>query len=409
MKTSMPLIRVPWAIYIAACLALLAGNGSLACSVPVFRYALERFPADAYRIVVYYRGSLPERAKTAVDTLKRLASQPGPAPNIELKTVDLDSPSHPAAVERIDSENAVRPEWTPPKDSKLPWLAVMLPGDSSGPLLSSPLEIQDLPRLVDSPARRELVKRLTGGETAVFLLVKSGRKEEDAKTAKLLTTAFERMQKELKVPVDDGTVKLRSTLPVRIAFSALAIRRDDPAEALLVKTVEFAWKQSNPDQKEDGGPIVCPVFGRGRILGASSGKYLSQQNIEDAGQFLCGPCACSLKGEIPGADLLLTADWEALLENRVVQEDLPALRSLGALADAARAAAVSQASASQAEDAPLTQAISAPQESNAGPRSPGLAAGMLPMFVGGIMGTLTLVVLILGGWMWIIKRNRGSV
>ena len=70
----------------------------------------------------------------------------------------------------------------------------------------------------------------------MFLLLESGRKDEDAKTAKLLTTTIAKMQKDLELPADDGTGRPQSDLPLRIALSVLAVRRDDPAEVLLVKS-----------------------------------------------------------------------------------------------------------------------------------------------------------------------------
>ena len=309
-----------------------------ACSVPVFRYALERFQADPYCFTVYYRGSLTGQAKAAVDALQRIGADSGPAANFDVKTVDLAAPPQPAAKDTAAKDtvakDGAKPDetaeaWTPPKNAKLPWLAVTLPGDDSTPLWSAPLEIQDLPRLVDSPVRRQIVKRLLGGESAVFLVLESGRKEEDARIAKLLAATIQKMQKDLELPPDDGTGRPQSELPLRIAFSVLTVRRDDPAEVLLVKTMESTLEQSKAKNKAEGGAIICPIFGRGRILAAVSGQDVTAEKLEAACQFLCGACACTLKGELSGTDLLLTADWDALLENRVVRDDPPALRSLG--------------------------------------------------------------------------------
>ena len=292
-----------------------------------------------------------------------------------------------------------KPAWTPPKTAKLPWLAVTLPGDDASPLWSAPLEIQDLPRLVDSPARRQIVKRLLGGESAVFLLLESGRKEEDAKIAKLLTTTIAKMQKDLALPADDGTGRPQSDLPLRIAFSVLAVRRDDPAEALLVKIVESALEQSNPKKRKEASGRSSARSSAGDASWARSpGKDLTAETIEAACQFLCGACACTLKGELAGTDLLLTADWDALLENRVVRDDPPALRSLGALAEAARAAAVAPAAAG-----PIAQAASAPRRA-ARPARPRLPPARCRRCSAWLLATLAAVigvVLIAAGLMWI--------
>jgi len=389
------------AICLAAGFVSLAGNASFACSVPVFRYALERFQADPYRFTVYYRGSLTGQAKAAVDALQRLCNDSGPTANFDLKTIDLDAPPRAAAKDSENPDEAAEPAWTPPKNVKLPWLAVTLSSDDSVPLWSAPLDIRDLPGLVDSPARRQIVKRLLGGESAVFLLLESGRKDEDAKIAKLLTTAIVKMQKDLELPPDDGTGRPQSTLPLRIAFSVLAVRRDDPAETLLVKTVESALEQSK-SKKDEGGPIVCPIFGRGRILGAVAGQAVTAEAIESAGQFLCGACACTLKGELSGTDLLLTADWDALLENRVVRDDPPALRSLGALAAAASAAAIPRAAAG-----PIAETVSAPPEPQAAAAALGGGTSGVLRVVAGTLAVLIGAILIAVGVMRIAKRRRG--
>ena len=36
---------------------------ALPCNIPVFRYALERWPSDDYQLVVYHKGPLPEQAE----------------------------------------------------------------------------------------------------------------------------------------------------------------------------------------------------------------------------------------------------------------------------------------------------------------------------------------------------------
>ncbi len=43
-----------------------------ACSVPVFRYALENWYADPYRVLVFHRGPLSAESQAAVDFLNRV-------------------------------------------------------------------------------------------------------------------------------------------------------------------------------------------------------------------------------------------------------------------------------------------------------------------------------------------------
>src|SRR5262245_38291292 len=57
-----------------------------ACSVPVFRYALEQWPPSPYSLVVYHKGPL---SKTDRATVQQIADASRRA-NVKVTTVDLD-------------------------------------------------------------------------------------------------------------------------------------------------------------------------------------------------------------------------------------------------------------------------------------------------------------------------------
>ncbi|HEY7425207.1 MAG TPA: hypothetical protein VH682_13330, partial [Gemmataceae bacterium] len=74
-------------------------------------------------------------------------------------------------------------------------------------------------------------------------------------------------------------------------------------------------------------PMVFPVFGRGRALEGLIGKGINADTIENAAQFLCGACSCLIKRLNPGVDLLIAADWDAVIEDRdAVQPTMPSLK-----------------------------------------------------------------------------------
>ncbi|MCY3021656.1 MAG: hypothetical protein NTW87_21800 [Planctomycetota bacterium] len=155
-------------------LPLLAGALSLvstpteACSIPVFRYALERFQADPYRAVVFHRGPLTPQEKELADALKALTEGQGAQANAEVEFVDLAAAT----------DAARKPEWTPPEGTALPWLVLTYPdGPLSSPAWAGPFKADALRGLFDSPARREIAARLLKkGESAVFVLLESGQK-----------------------------------------------------------------------------------------------------------------------------------------------------------------------------------------------------------------------------------------
>ena len=57
---------------IVAAIALLAASAIVyACSVPVFRYALERWQPDMFQALVLYKGELSEEQKKSLEAFDR--------------------------------------------------------------------------------------------------------------------------------------------------------------------------------------------------------------------------------------------------------------------------------------------------------------------------------------------------
>jgi hypothetical protein len=168
--------------------------------------------------------------------------------------------------------------------------------------------------LIDSPARREIARRLQKGDSVVWLMLPGSDPKKNEAAAERLQAQLKKLEKSIPLPVDEGkeTVKLLSELPLRVAFSILPIARTDPAEKLFVQMLLHTEK-GLADQK---GPMVWPVFGRGRALDVLVGEGINHDTIEEAARFLCGACSCQVKQLNPGIDLLLAADWDSVLENR---------------------------------------------------------------------------------------------
>src|SRR3954447_11894582 len=72
-----------YAAWMTVLCALFAAGQARACSVPVFRYALERWKPSRHPAHVFHRGPLSEAEKAT------LAKLDGPA-NVEVIPVDLD-------------------------------------------------------------------------------------------------------------------------------------------------------------------------------------------------------------------------------------------------------------------------------------------------------------------------------
>jgi hypothetical protein len=369
-----------------------------ACNVPVFRYALERFQSDPFDFVIYHRGPLGTEAKAAVDAMQKLASDSSAALQLQVRLVDLAAPAKPAAPPDPKAAPASKPPADapppspqPPAGAVLPWLMVVPPGDEqASPLWSGPFRAADLQALLDSPARRTLAERLLKGDSAVFVLLESGRRAADEAAEQLLRKTLAGMEKSLQLPPQDDDAgnpdnQIRSKVPLRIAFSVLKVSRADPAEKRLVEMLDHFLEKPGTAQ----GPIVFPVFGRGRVLAVLPGESLTADALQEAGDFLCGNCTCMMKGQLPGADLLLAADWESLWEGRAVRSEPPGLAGLGVLAKLAQQkAACGFASGARAAEEPEPLATAAEPASPGSPLRQALLATLAGAVVLVLLGTL---------------------
>ena len=277
-----------------------------ACDIPVFRYALERWPADPFEVMVFHRGKLSDAQQAIVAALRKAAESTDAPANLSVEVVDVDGQMSKAA-EAI---------WKTQKDAKLPWLVVRYPEspEEAPSAWAGPLESADVAALINSPARRQIASRILKGDSVVWLVLESGERAKDDAAVNLLETQLRRLEKELELPKidpeDDTGPRLRSALPVKLAFSTLRISRTDAAEKALITMLINA--QDEP--LAAGEPAVFAIFGRGRVLPAMSGRQIKKMNIEEASAFLTGACSCQVKALNPGIDLLMSVDWDGALD-----------------------------------------------------------------------------------------------
>ena len=136
---------------IVAGMALLAMPAIVnACSVPVFRYALERWQPDLFQALVLYKGELSDGQKKSLEAFDR--SEGKNQANLELVMVDLDDSPPPELLTLLEQQ----------KETSLPRILLMPPpfGGAATPLWSGALEdktaLAAFNSIVDSPVRRHL-------------------------------------------------------------------------------------------------------------------------------------------------------------------------------------------------------------------------------------------------------------
>lgn len=281
---------------------LLAVGGVVsACNVPVFRYALEHWRADSFRLTVFHRGPLSETLQALLEPFEAPPEQ-SPA-NAVVRMVDVDD----------ISDSADQALWASLNNLQLPHLVVRYPAHLriEKPVWTGPFDGVDLSRLTESPVRKELIRRLSEGQTAVWVQLDGGKQEADQAAADLLQQELLRLERELKLPALTESPEdiLLGGPPLKLKFSMHRVSRDDPAEQALVAMLVGC----EDDLAERTDPIVFPVFGRGRALLPLVGAGITAENVHGSAAFLVGPCSCQVKELNPGFDLLLAADWGALL------------------------------------------------------------------------------------------------
>lgn len=303
--------------------ALLTSTVIWACSVPVFRYALERWPADKYNAVVFHRGELTATQQKLVAQFDKQGTIGQKSANVELRLVNLDAKPAPDDLDL----------WKKQKSETLPLMVVRTPLPAPVPegFWSGELSEENLARLIDSPLRQNIAKQLVNGQTAVWIFLESGNPEKDKAAFELLTKELKRMEKTLKLPeieeadIEQGLVSV-SPDSLKLKFSVEKCARDDSTEAYFTGML---LATENDLKDFDAEPMALPVFGRGRVLYALIGKGINPGTIEQACRDLTGPCTCQVKDQNPGTDLLMAVDWERLVTPTTQDEkELPPLTGL---------------------------------------------------------------------------------
>ena len=273
---------------------------AFACSVPVFRYAMERWPADYYEAVLIYRGQLTEDQKQLLNELRQEDSDTEAFLNLRTLEADVAEATEEKVKGLLMSEEL--PQTLPVLVLWYPWQRGRTP-----PLWQGPFTSSTVAALLQSPKRQKLVEHLIEGQTAVWIFLESGNDDKDKAALRLLEQELETATQELKeqaesIPDEFGVPE------VTYSFSILPVSRSDPNERMFLTLL----LNSEPDLDEYADePMVFPVLGRGRVLFALIGEGITADNIRETIYFLTGPCGCEIKMMNPGVDLLMAANWDA--------------------------------------------------------------------------------------------------
>jgi len=292
---------------VLAVLYVLSSGYASACSVPVYEYALERWTANPYDVVIFHEGKLSAPKQELVDLLKKYEAGDEHNSNIFVSNVDLSG----------EVDKGLKELWKKEKEAELPWMVVVSPPmwRPAKKVWSAPFNTKNVKRLLDSPHRRTIGRKILDGEVAVWVLLQSGNKEKDRKAAqklqKNLDKVTEQLKKEMEMmypaapPGAPGAGQTEQNKEVK--FSVMKMSRDNPAEAAFRSMLLESEKDLHEYSDE---PMAFPVFGRGRALFALVGPGINEQNIMEACGFLVGWCSCTAKAMAPGKDMLVSVNWD---------------------------------------------------------------------------------------------------
>ena len=297
---------------------LFSGTVAVACQVPVFRYALERWPADKYEIVVLHDGPLSKADAKRMEKLRASDHRSPLSANFQSRSVNISE----------TKDDSLKAMWREHAKDGGPVMMSLYPRNAQEVpdriIDVSPFSDQHVERLADSPVRQELIKRIADGDSAVWIFVPSGKDDQDSIALATLTEQVARNEKELELPpqdeieADEFFVE-ETNIELRLSFSIVTMDRDDPREKFLLDML----LESEPDLRELDQPMAFPVLGRGRVLYALVGKGIFEDTIAMASTFIVGPCSCQVKEQNPGFDLLLAADWDEKVGVKALSKPLP--------------------------------------------------------------------------------------
>jgi hypothetical protein len=279
-------------------------NLAFSCSTPVFRYALEMWPAYSYSVEVIHNGNLSSSQQKALDYLKNSSSFKIP---VNLKVSET--------TDNISKESSPIIKLYYPKEQKI-----------EGVIWEGELTNENAKKIIDSPARSEIVKNIQKGDAAVWVFLESGNTERDSKQLQILKSELKRLSGNLKLAESATDVSGKpldiDLINTGVTFSLVKVKQNDPLEEVFIKVLLGTEADLKFFKKV---PLAFPLFGQGRALYALAGAGIKDNNIETACNTIIGWCSCTIKDDNPGTDLLIMADWEKAIGDSswIKKEEVP--------------------------------------------------------------------------------------
>ena len=299
-------------LFVAGALLLLQ-IPTYACNVPVFRYALERWPVSPYRALVVNDAALTVEEKASLTLLEKAGDGDTGALNLVVWNPNKE-----------ELEKSGMAKQLPKSAGKDAMVHLFYPASTGidQPFWSAPMTKSTVQKIRGSTFRKSLIKKILEGNSGVFVLLESGDKVQDSKVKKKLDAVLKELAAEMKLPDGvvgtdgevtgggpagfDPTDQLRSEIPLKMAFTSLRLSRKKEDEVLVALMTNLGPKEV----KESDKPMVFAVYGRCRTLVPMVGEEITTDNLGNIAYFFTGACSCQVKSLNPGMDMLMDHDWD---------------------------------------------------------------------------------------------------
>jgi hypothetical protein len=260
---------------------------------------MEMWEQDYYGGLVIYEGSLTAGQQ---EILKSLQGAVASELSLNLSLQKIDIASEKRTAKKLLGKNI--PE-------QLPALVLWHPRQMgyAPPFWSGSLSVPVIDQIMQSPRLREIGDHLLRGVPVVWVLVQSGNREKDHDAVDLLAQELQMAKTEI---LGDPSFQphFEHISDTTDLFPLVSIPRSTHMEEQVLLSMLLRFY---PGLEEIDEPVLFPVFGRGRALGALAGDEIEAQNIQSIIAFLLNPCSCQVKMANPGFDLLMDGDWNSIL------------------------------------------------------------------------------------------------
>lgn len=305
---------------------------TLACTTPVYRYAMYNWAPTPYFIFYFHPGEIPAEDAKVNEAITKLADEGPPFANLLLEPVDVSQEE----VEKLPKpvQDAWRAQVGEKTEEAKP---VHLVFTSWGAKLhAGRLDEATVKAMVESPLRTKIGKLLQEGCAAVMVFL-PGAKEAENKQAEEVAKDLIARAGAGQVPIEsamfdpslypgppsaqgpgeEGSEEDAKEAPTeeellaaasRLKVGLVTVDRSQKAEKWLFDSLMAV----EPDLKELAEePMVFFAYGRGRAMPPYVGKGINAENLTAELQFLASACSCFVKDQNPGVDLLMYWDWES--------------------------------------------------------------------------------------------------